>query len=806
MVAREGPNSQKSGHIYVLGAGMSGLATALRLSELKIPVTLFERDMEVGGMAGSFSWGEFPNLDYGPHIYHTPDERQARIWDTEYGDLFYKNEFWGKNVKGINFDKFYDYPLSFDSLQDFPEDLRLKIVREIDGLDENLKATAKNYRDYVRALVGPTLMEMFFVQYPQKLWGVSIDKLTANWAPKRVNFNREKGHFHAGQWSAVGSQGSGAILRSMADKFVSNGGKLELNKSLTGIETKGERIISLLFEKESISLEAEDKIVSTLPLPVLAEFLGIRNNLQYRGAKLIFVAIEEKVVIPGVASFLYYDDPEIIFHRVSEQKKFCPIGFPDNKTVLSAEVAYTKGNDIDLTSDQVLIQQTIKDLKKVGLIKDNKVYDSLVYSLPYVYPLLTKGMEGHLVEVRSKVNAFTQLHLIGTGGNFQYADLQILAVKGRDLAERLAAFEEDGSIQQERQMAIDKSNPFVMFGSRRVSNDAQAFIIAEAGLNHNGSIDIAKQLVVGAKKAGANAIKFQTYSAENRISQKVKDNLYAEELIDTEESIFSMLKRLELSKQDHVELFSFAKSLNFPIFSTPFDIESVELLEELNAPFYKISSMDLVNLPLIKRVAQTGKPMIISTGMSTMNQIAEAVDVVFATGNTNLVLLQCVSSYPASAEDMNLRVMSTLAEKFNLPVGFSDHSIGLTASTVALSLGAAMIERHFTLDRFMEGPDHILSSDVKELQELVNTAYLVPRIKGSPEKRIIGSEVETASKFKKGLYARVDILEGVEITADMLSVKGPGGAILPKFKDMVVGKVARTTIHADYPIQWVMIK
>ena len=792
----------KGKRIYVIGAGMSGLATALRLSELNISVTLFERGGEVGGMAGSFSWGEFPPLDYGPHIYHTPDERQAHIWEVEYGDLFYKNEFWGKNVKGENFNEFYDYPLSYESLQDFPKDIRLKVIKELKELNQTRKAEARTYEDYVSELVGPTLKEMFFVHYPQKLWGVSMDNMPVNWAPKRVNFNRKKGHFHAGQWSAVGNQGSGAILKRMAEKFIANGGELKLNQALTGIKTKHNKITSLLFGNEQVPVKSEDRVVSTMPLPVLAELLGTRNGLKYRGAKLVFFAVKKQAVIAGKESFLYYDDPKIIFHRVSEQKKFCPVGFPENKTVLSAEIAYTKGDVRDRACDADLIERTTNDLIAVGLIKKDEVTDAQIFSLPYVYPLYTKGMEEELVEVRSKVNAFTQLYLIGTGGDFHYADLQILAVKGRDLAERLASLEEEVSAGINAQVINSTSNPVVMFGKHRVSNNAQAFIIAEAGLNHNGSLEIAKQLVAGAKEAGASAIKFQTYKSENRISQKVKDNLYAEELVDTEESMFSMFKRLELSKEDHVELFSFAKSLDILIFSTPFDTESVELLEELNTPFYKISSMDLVNLPLIKRVAQTGKPMFMSTGMSTMEQITEALETVWATGNNKLVLLQCVSSYPASAEDMNLNVISTLASKFNTPVGFSDHSIGLLASTVSLSLGAAVIERHFTLDRFMEGPDHILSSDVKELKELVRIAHLVPRIKGSKEKWIIGSETETASKFKKGLYAKVDIHGGTKITLDMLTIKGPGGAILPRFQDEIIGKTVLTTIYADFPILW----
>jgi len=802
MVNKKAQTSHGKPKAFVIGAGMSGLSAALRMAQLGMHVTVFEKDAAVGGMAGSFNWGAFKHLDYGPHIFHTPDQRQAHIWDSEYGDLFYKNEFWGKNVKGEKFDQYYDYPLSFDSLRDFSQESRVKILDEIAHLDETRKALAKTYREYVLELVGPTLTDLFFITYPQKLWGVSVDDMTANWAPKRVNFQRSKGHFHAGQWSAVGKKGAGAVLERMAQKFIAHGGELRLNKKLTAIEKKDGRITALVFGKEKVSVGGQDRIVSTMPLPVLGEFLGVPNTLRYRGAKLVFIAAKKSIAMPGVPSFLYYDNPDIIFHRVSEQKKFCPNGFPKNETVLTLEIAYTKGDERDLLPDKTLIDQSIQDLITVGLLKAGEAYDGKVVSLPYVYPLMVKGVEKELTLVRAKIAAYRQLYLIGTGGDYHYADLQILAVKGRDLGERIAGADEAEGKELRKETTAFSFNQEVQMGSHAVAFGAPAFIIAEVGLNHNGSVVLAKKLIDAAKKAGASAVKFQSYRAESRLSTKVKENRYAEELVDTEESTFSMLKRLEFGLKEHRELFAYARKAGIPIFSTPFDIENVELLETMGAPFYKIASMDVVNLPLIKRVAATGKPVIISTGMSTLSQIDEAVEVMRAAGNLNLILLQCVSSYPAAAEDMNLNVLKTLHKAFGVPVGFSDHTIGLTAATVALSLGAVVIERHFTLDRFMEGPDHVLSSDPTELQELVRLSRTIPLIKGSSQKTIIGSEVETINKFKKGLYAKVAIKRGQHITADMLAIKGPGGAIMPKFIDLVVGKKAKAAIPADYPVLW----
>ena len=793
---------KKHRQIYVLGAGMSGLATALRLAELGVDTTLIEKEKAVGGLAGSFVWGEFKNLDYGPHIYHTPDKQLEEIWKKEYNDLFHENEFWGKNVKGEKFDQYFDYPLSFESLKKFPPVERKKIMHELSHLDETKLAKAKSYAEYVRELVGPTLMEYFFIRYPQKLWGVTIDKMTANWAPKRVNFRTKDEHFHAGQWSAVGKYGSAAIVARMAEKFKKAGGKLLLGTQVTGVEHSKGLIRKVVLGKKKLIMSQNDIIVSTIPIPTFAKYLGIKNDLKYRGAKLVFIALKKKTAIPDKFNFLYYDAPHIIFHRVSEQKKFCSEGFPEEKTVVSCEIAYTKGDSLDKTDEKKIIARAVKDLIKVGLAKKDEVEDTMMVSLPYVYPLLLRGSEPELVDVRSRLGAFKQLYCIGTSGDFRYDDLQVLYLRGTDLAERLTV----GESEEERELIKDNTeftfNSSVALGRHVVSADSSAFIIAEAGLNHNGSLALALELIDRAKEAGCSAVKFQTYRASGRVSRAVKGNRYAEELIDLEESTYNMLKRLELSKKQHEKLFAHAKKIGIEIFSTPFDFESVDMLERLGVSFYKISSMDLVNLPLIKKVAETGKPLIISTGMSTLGQIEDAVNVVRDAGNKNLILLHCVSSYPAAAQDMNLRVLETLRTAFGVPVGLSDHSIGLTVASVALSLGAQVIERHFTLDRFMEGPDHILSSDPEEMKELVRLSNIIPVIKGSPEKVIVGSERETINRFKKCLYAVVDIPKGKKITGKMIAIKGPGGGILPKYMDIVTGKTATQDIRADHPIRW----
>ena len=263
-----------------------------------------------------------------------------------------------------------------------------------------------------------------------------------------------------------------------------------------------------------------------------------------------------------------------------------------------------------------------------------------------------------------------------------------------------------------------------------------------------------------------------------------------------------MFKRLAMPFEKQEELFDYGKKQGIEIFSTPFDFESVDFLESVNLNLYKIASMDIVNIPLIEYVAKTGKPMIISTGMSNLGQIEEAVEAVASQGNKNLILLHCNSSYPASPDEMNLNVIPNLQQTFNIPIGLSDHTFGLFVSHTALVIGANIIERHFTLDRTFEGPDHILSSEPEEFTKLVQIANLIPDIMGDGIKRIMPNEYDTLNTQRKSLYAAKNISEGTTITRDMLTIKGPGGGLLPKYLDIVVGREAKIDIEEDYPITW----
>ena len=344
----------------------------------------------------------------------------------------------------------------------------------------------------------------------------------------------------------------------------------------------------------------------------------------------------------------------------------------------------------------------------------------------------------------------------------------------------------------------------ITMGKKRIGEEEPCFIIAEAGVNHNGSVELAKKLIDAAKDAGADAVKFQTFKTESVV---VKDAQKAEYQKETtgEGSQYEMIKKLELTEEDFRELADYAKEKDIMFLSSPFDKESVDLLYELDVPASKVASGEITNLPLLRYIAKKEKPIILSTGMSTLGEIEEALDVIRSEGVEDIILLHCVSNYPARIEDVNLRAMGTLKQAFKLPVGFSDHTLGITAPIAAVALGACVIEKHFTLDRNLPGPDHKASLEPDELKEMVKAIREVEKALGDGIKRPTKEEEEIKKVARRSIVAKVDIPEGAIVTEDMLDVKRPGTGIEPRYIDMIIGKKAKEDIKKDEIISLKMI-
>ena len=333
--------------------------------------------------------------------------------------------------------------------------------------------------------------------------------------------------------------------------------------------------------------------------------------------------------------------------------------------------------------------------------------------------------------------------------------------------------------------------------NRHICEDSPCFIIAEAGVNHNGKIELAKKLIDVAADAGVDAVKFQTFVSEEVVSINAPKAEYQKKNTDVSESQLDMIRKLELSKDDHQCLIQYAKKKDILFLSTPFDKSSVDLLVELGVPLMKVSSGEITNHPFLKYVAEKGLPIILSTGMSTLKEVEEAVSVVQGAGCDSLVLLHCVSNYPARIEDCNLRAMETMAGSLKLPVGYSDHTTDIYAPMAAVAMGACVIEKHFTLHKNLPGPDHKASLEPNKLKQMVTAIRSIEKSLGSPIKYPVDSELEVRDVARRSIVAKVDIPRGTKITENMLSFKRPGTGLSPKDLGQVVGLKSKHDIKKD---------
>lgn len=333
----------------------------------------------------------------------------------------------------------------------------------------------------------------------------------------------------------------------------------------------------------------------------------------------------------------------------------------------------------------------------------------------------------------------------------------------------------------------------------------RCFIIAEAGVNHNGDVDIARQLIDAAYDAGADAVKFQTFKADNLVTKNAPKANYQKETTGGGNQ-YEMLKKLELSLEEHTLLKNYCEFKGIMFLSTPFDFESVNLLEQIDVPLYKISSGDLTNIPLISYVANKNKPVILSTGMSNLGEVEEAVEAIKECGNDNIILLHCTSNYPTTYEDVNLNAMITMKSAFKLSVGYSDHTLGIEIPVAAVAMGAKVIEKHFTLDKNMNGPDHRASLNPQELKIMVKSIRNIEKAFGDGIKRCNKNEKNTKNAARKSIVAAKEIKEGEKITYDNITFKRPENGLSPSYVKFVVGKNAVCSIEKDEIVTFRNIK
>ena len=330
-------------------------------------------------------------------------------------------------------------------------------------------------------------------------------------------------------------------------------------------------------------------------------------------------------------------------------------------------------------------------------------------------------------------------------------------------------------------------------------------IIAEAGVNHNGSIELAKKLVENAKEAGADYIKFQTFKASKLVTKAAKQAVYQQRNIGKEgDSQYQMLKKLELSPEEHEVLIDYCHQLGIKFFSTAFDFDSIDYLHSLNLGLWKIPSGEVTNYPFLKRIAAYNEPTILSTGMCDMEDVRAAVNALYKNGlsKENLILLHCNTEYPTPFEDVNLKAMDALRKEFDVEVGYSDHTKGIEVPIAAVALGATGVEKHFTLDRNMEGPDHKASLELDELKAMVSAIRNIEKaVGGDGTKHVSESEKKNIAIARKSIVAACDIKAGDVFTEQNLTVKRPGNGVLPMRWEEVLGQKAKRDFNEDELIE-----
>jgi len=346
----------------------------------------------------------------------------------------------------------------------------------------------------------------------------------------------------------------------------------------------------------------------------------------------------------------------------------------------------------------------------------------------------------------------------------------------------------------------------IKIGNKLVGENEPCFIIAEAGSNHDCKLKQAKKLIDIAADAGADAVKFQVFKAEKLYSSKtpVMDYLKKDKLIKKGETVQDLIRKIEMPRIWIKEIAQYCKKRKIIFLSTPFDLEAVDKLEKY-VPAYKIASFEITHLPLLEYVAKKKKPMILSTGMADLSDIELALDIIYKQGNRNVILLHCAIGYPPKYEDLNLRAMQTMRQAFQLPVGFSDHSLEITSDIAAVALGACVIEKHFTISRKLRGPDHPFALEPDELKKMVQAIRNTEKALGSPIKKHTKAEEELYQLARRSLVASRNIPKGTKITKEMLEVKRPGCGIHPKMIDVVAGRTAKINIEEDDILTWGMV-
>jgi N,N'-diacetyllegionaminate synthase len=793
----------KSSNFVIVGAGVSGLVLGYELAKRGHKVKILERTHNVGGLAKSFQAGDY-SIDSGPHLFHSAHPEIIDYWRTFVGDLLVEKEFYSGNYVDGNI---YDYPINKESMhQQFSSDELDTINKQLNVSDPEKLAASKNYDDYVNNLAGPFLAGMFFKKYPSKLWGIDTNNLSARFAPRRIEIRDKRRPFHsgAGKFAGVIEGGCGLLAVKLASAFTDLGGVIEFGREINSFNS-GDDVTNTIesFSFSDGATESLDNsiVISTANLAANARLHNLETSLYFRSCHSLVFVTKGADPFPKNYDWLYFGDSEVPFHRVGMQTRFSRRDVPADVHIMCCEIAYTeKPSEEKLKGWEDVCRKKLIDY---GLLHDDEIISVIHDDIGPVYPGFFIGHELEVSKVNAHLGKYDNFYMLGSLAEYAYSDLQVLTAKAIDLAKELHLAESSIGSEMVKQKALKIPSKQFNFGECIISDSKEVpvFLIAEIGLCHNGSVKLCKELILTSKETGFNCAKIQTYS-EGRISSKTRTSRYYEETLDQEESIASYLDRIIFSKSELTEIFQYARQIGIELFSTPFDIDSLDMLEELGVSGYKVSSMDLVNLPLITAVASKGKPVILSTGMAKMGEIEAAIEACLVQGCANIVVLHCVSSYPCPLEFANLPRISRIADSFGVLVGFSDHTVETLTPSLAIATGARVIEKHVTLDNSMDGPDHNFSLDPIDMREMVELARKTEKAFSNHQLEASKGELLAKQNLKRSIYAAKDCPSGTKLTEDLISIKSPGDGIPLKFYDLILNKVTVAALVEDCPITW----
>lgn len=772
--------------IHIIGAGPSGISLAYYASLLgHEEINLYEQSDCFGGMARSWKHHDFI-LDTGPHIYHTDDKDIEIDWKEIGEDLLVQGEFNSCNILSDFPSKLFHYPLS---LQTLSENLNKKefeeIIREIDDLDKNdYSRSASNFKEFMEAKVGQTLTRMFFTEYPQKVWGLRTEKMLADWAPQRIELRKKNFPFYKKPFVAVGLYGTGCFYERIINKLsVKKNFRVFKKKKLTGILSNQQKILKLIFnDKHEVSIGEGDHVISTIPATNFAKLFKVNLDLRFRGVRSQYLFFKNPRILPKGYNWVYCSDKNVSFNRITEPSSMSHGVAPKGYSFLCLETTFESGNYTPNNSDFD---------KSIKWLNDHELFCTKGYSPElntenfegYVYPIQDEKFKTALSSYNSLIAKFSNLSVLGTGGEFHYSDMQIIFRKSRNIIESLLKTEKIKNnssipliknINKEIYLKLDNKNVSENLSLIHSIAKVKIPLIAEIGINHNGDMNLAKKMMIAAKRSGANFAKFQYYKKNVRVKKNHLTEYLHETADYSEMSLNDIFERSRLDLNNCIELIEYGNKINMPVFFTVFDSVSAFEINDIGQKIVKVASMDCNNIKLHKTINELNfKSVIISTGMSTFPEIERTISLY---ENKEILLMSCRSTYPAKLEDIDLGEIPFLSNKTNTMVGFSDHTEGDNASLLAVALGAKFIERHFTINKNLSGPDNIMSINELETMKLSKNLQTVSDSIERNQKIIHPSEQNTFNMQKKSLRFKEDKKKGDIIhTDDLISVAPPQG-------------------------------